>query len=33
LDRLPVIGATIVIGVPRLANGSGAPVAVTAFIP
>ena len=33
LDRLPATGATIVIGVPRLANGSGAPVAVTAFLP
>jgi kynurenine formamidase len=30
---MPATGATIVIGVPRLANGSGAPVAVTAFLP
>ena len=33
LAALPTTGATVVIGVPRLANGSGAPVAVTAFIP
>ncbi len=33
LDRMPATGATIVIGVPRLANGSGTPVAVTAFLP
>ena len=33
LDRMPATGATVVIGVPRLANGSGAPVAVTAFLP
>jgi kynurenine formamidase len=30
---LPATGTTLVIGVPKLLGGSGAPVAVLAFIP
>lgn len=33
LDKLPPRGTTIVIGILRLHNGSGTPVAVTAFVP
>ena len=33
LDMLPPTGATLVIGLPRLEGGSGAPVAVLAFVP
>ena len=33
LDQLPPTGAVLVIGLLRLAGGSGAPAAVTAFIP
>ncbi len=33
LDKLPPTGATLVIGLPRLEGGSGAPVAVLAFVP
>ena len=33
LHRLPPTGATLVIGILRLAGGSGSPAAVTAFIP
>ncbi len=33
LDQLPPSGATLVIGVLRLQNGSGSPVAVLAFLP
>lgn len=33
LDQLPPKGATLVIGVLRLQNGSGSPVSVMAFIP
>lgn len=33
LDQLPPTGATLVIGVLRLKDGSGSPVAVTAFVP
>ena len=33
LDKLPATGATLVIGLPRLKGGSGAPVAVLAFVP
>ena len=32
LDKLPPTGATLVIGLPRLEGGSGAPVAVLAFV-
>ena len=33
LERLPPTGAVVVIGVLRLAGGSGAPVSATAFLP
>lgn len=33
LELLPATGVTLVIGVPRLKGGSGAPVSVLAFIP
>ena len=33
LHMLPPVGATVVIGVLRLAGGSGSPAAVTAFVP
>ena len=33
LDLLPATGVTLVIGVPRLKGGSGAPVSVLAFVP
>ena len=33
LDQLPPTGVTLVIGLPRLKGGSGAPVAVLAFLP
>ena len=33
LGRLPATGATLVIGLIRLTGGSGAPAAVTAFVP
>jgi kynurenine formamidase len=33
LDRLPAAGTTLVIGILRLAGGSGSPAAVTALVP
>ncbi len=33
LELLPATGAVVVIGLPRLVGGSGAPVSVTAFLP
>ena len=33
LDQLPPTGVTLVVGLLRLRHGSGAPVAVTAFVP
>ena len=33
LDRLPPIGATLVIGILRLVGGSGSPASVLAFVP
>jgi kynurenine formamidase len=33
LDEIPATGSTVVIGLPQLHNGSGAPVSITAFVP
>ncbi|MFM2486936.1 cyclase family protein [Celerinatantimonas yamalensis] len=33
LTQLPATGTTMVIGLPRLKDGSGSPVAITAFVP
>jgi kynurenine formamidase len=33
LDQMPASGATVIIGILRLVNGSGSPVALTALIP